>query len=333
MNPLRNVGSLKLKLGLVIVAAVFTTLLINEAGIRLNFSIKARWAVAVLVALGMVQLLARGMTSPLREMAAAAEAMARGDYSRRVSESSRDEVGALGRAFNAMASDLAQVDQVRRDLIANVSHDLRTPITSLRAVLENLADGVTQPDPETLRAVVRQVDRLGRLVAQLLDLSRLESGVVPLQREVVDVPPLLAEAAAESRLTSPDVTVQVEVPDGLRVHADRERLHQVLANLLDNAARFTPAGEPVLLVARADGEELLLEVHDAGPGIPAGEAERVFDRFYRADASRSAANGTGAGLGLSIARWVVDLHGGEIRAEPRQPHGTTVVVHLPGVVT
>src|SRR5581483_3959786 len=140
-------------------------------------------------ALGMVQLLARGMTSPLRDMAAGAREMAAGDYSRRVAASSRDEVGELARAFNVMAAELAETDRIRRDLIANVSHELRTPITALQAGLENLVDGVEPPGPEQLRTMLKQAERLGRLVTQLLDLSRLESGAIPLQRSAFEVRP------------------------------------------------------------------------------------------------------------------------------------------------
>ncbi len=151
MRPLDRLASLKLKLGSVIVAAVVTTLVVNEVGLRWNLKPAFRGAVAAGLALAMVQLLARGMTSPLREMADAARAMERGEHGRRVTATSRDEVGELARAFNAMAAELAEVDRVRRDLVANVSHELRTPITALQAGLENLVDGVSDPDQPPLR--------------------------------------------------------------------------------------------------------------------------------------------------------------------------------------
>src|SRR4051812_27631387 len=175
MRPLDRLPSLKLKLGVVIVAAVVVTLTVNEIGLRLGLGAVERGAVAALLALGMVQLLAHGMTLPLRQMATAAQAMARGDTAARIETSSRDEVGELAAAFNAMAAELAELDRVRRDLVANVSHELRTPISALQAVLENIVDGVEPADPDVLRTMSKQVDRLGRLVTQLLDLSRLES--------------------------------------------------------------------------------------------------------------------------------------------------------------
>lgn len=328
LRPLDRYGSIKLKLGLVIVAAVAMTLVINELGIVWNVKPAARVVAAMAVALLLVQFLARGMTSPLREMAVAASAMAGGDYSRRVRETSADEVGELARAFNAMAGELAEIDRVRRDLVANVSHELRTPIGALRARLENLVDGVEPADATTLAAMLHQVERLGRLVSQLLDLSRLEAGTVPLERRPFAVRTVLDDAAAESRLHAPATPIEVDAGADLLVNGDPERLHQVIANLVANAVRHSPAGQPVVLTARSTVEGVAIEVLDLGPGIPADEAQRVFERFYRSDSARAASDG-GAGLGLAIARWIVDLHGGSIRPEPNHPSGCRMVVTLP----
>ena len=332
MRPLDRLPSIKQKLGVAIVLAVGVSSLVIAAGAELGLPLVLQPVIAGAIGLAMVQVLARGMVSPLREMAEAARAMATGDHGRRVTATSRDEVGELARAFNAMAADLEEVDRVRRDLVANVSHELRTPITALQAKLENLADGVEPAAPATFDVMLRQVERLGRLVTQLLDLSRLESGAIPLQREPFAVEELLEDAAAECRLHAPDTPVEVSVnPPDLRVDADRERLHQVIANLLENAARHSPAGAAVHVVAsRADRRApVRIEVADAGPGIPDADADRVFERFYRADAARSS-DGGGAGLGLAIARWIVDLHGGSIRPERRHPTGCRMVVELPG---
>jgi signal transduction histidine kinase len=330
VRPLDNLASIKLKLGLVIVAAVATTLVVNELGLRWNLKPGFRALVAAGLALAMVQVLARGMTSPLREMANAARAMAKGEHGRRVVATSRDEVGELARAFNAMSADLEEVDRLRRDLVANVSHELRTPITALQAMLENVVDGVEHPDAETFRTMLKQVERLGRLVAQLLDLSRLESGAVPLQRRPFLVRELLEDAAEECRLHAPSTPVAVAVdPPDLAVDADPERVHQVVANLLENAVRHSPLGSGVDLAANAGrGGTMVLEVTDRGPGIPEDDAGRVFERFYRSDAARASADG-GAGLGLAIARWIVDLHGGTIRPERREPTGCRMIVELP----
>jgi signal transduction histidine kinase len=318
-----------MKLGAVIVAAVAVTVLVVSVGTGAGASPVVSALAAGALALGLVQVLAHGMTSPLREMASASRAMARGDYDRRVTASSHDEVGELARAFNGMATQLGEVDRVRRELVANVSHELRTPITALQAVLENLVDGVEPADPEILRTMLRQVERLGALVAQLLDLSRLESGAVPLQRRSFQLGPLLEDAAGETRLRTTDVGVSVTVePPGATADGDPERVHQVVANLLDNAVRYSPAGGTVQVRASRSRGGVTIEVCDDGPGIPPEDAGKVFERFYRADAARSSTEG-GAGLGLAIARWIVDLHGGEIRAETRQPHGCRMVVVLP----
>lgn len=335
MRPLDPLSSIKFKLGVVILAAVGVTVLVQSLGLRADLPLFLVGLASGALALAIVQVLARGMTSPLREMSAAARAMARGDYSRRVTATSRDEVGELARAFNAMAAELAETDRIRRDLVANVSHELRTPITALRAILENLVDGVEPPDPATLKTMHAQVERLGRLVDQLLDLSRLESGAVPLERRVFEVAPLLEQAAEESRVHAERglerrirLSVDVE-PTDLRVHGDPERVHQVIANLLENAVRHSPEDGRVTVTARDGGGAVRVEVADQGPGIPERDAERVFERFYRADAARSSREG-GTGLGLAIARWIVDLHGGDIHVERNEPRGCRMVVALPG---
>ena len=338
MRPLDPLSSIKVKLGVVILAAVGMTVLVQGLGLRAGLPLALVGLASAALALAVVQVLARGMTSPLREMVNAAKAMARGDYSKRVTATSKDEVGDLARAFNAMSADLAEADRQRRDLIANVSHELRTPITALRAVLENLVDGVEPPDMETMRAMTLQVERLGRLVDQLLDLSRLEAGVVPLERRAFAVEPLLERAAEESRINAArgqerDVRLSISVePRGLRVEADAERVHQVVANLLQNAIRHSPDGGEVSLQARPDNGSVRIEVVDEGPGIPETEARRVFERFYRADPARSSTDG-GTGLGLAIARWIVDLHGGEIHVERNEPRGCRMVVALPGAAS
>lgn len=335
MRPLDRLSSIKLKLGAVIVVAVAVTVTLMLIGAQLRWPLLPQGIVAGVVSLLMVHFLARGMTSPLREMADAATEMSRGELGRTVTATSRDEVGDLARAFNAMASQLAEVDRMRRDLVANVSHELRTPISALQAVLENLIDGVEQPDPETMKTMLLQVERLGRLVGQLLDLSRLESGTAPLQPQSFTVKSVLEQAVREyevnARGTQRDnVRISVRVsPAGLRAHGDPERLHQVVMNLVENAARHSPVDGTVQLVGRADGEGVRLEVVDEGPGIPEAERTRVFERFYRSDAARSSQDG-GTGLGLAIARWIVDLHGGDIRAEGREPRGCRMVVQIPG---
>jgi signal transduction histidine kinase len=328
-HPLDDVPSIKLKLGFVIAIAVAVTVFVFWVGIKVGVWPSLSGVIAAGVAMLIVRFLARGMTSPLREMADAASEMAKGNYDRRVHATSRDEVGELARTFNKMAAELAETDRVRRDLVANVSHELRTPIAALQANLENLVDGVTAPDPERFAVMLAQVERLGRLVTQLLDLSRLESGAVPFERTEFRVEPLLDDAVREQQLHAPQVSVSVSVesPD-LVADGDPERVHQVVANLLENAVRHTPRGGVVEVLARRSGTGVTIEVVDEGPGIPDADRERIFERFYRADSARASRDG-GAGLGLAIAQWIVDLHGGEIHPEQREPHGCRMVVTLP----
>jgi signal transduction histidine kinase len=329
MRPLQALSSLKLKLGIVIVAAVWITAVATIVGVRwLGLPSIVGAGAGIALALACAQLLARGTTAPLREMAAVATAMARGEHGRQVAVTSSDEVGELARAFNRMTAELAETDRLRRDLVANVSHELRTPIGALQAVLENVVDGVSEPDPETLRTMLAQARRLGRLVTQLLDLSRLEAGEQPFDIRPFALRDVLESAAREARLHAPkDVVFSIDAPAALRVDGDPERLHQVVTNLLENAVRYSPRPGHVALRASDGGQAVTLEVDDDGPGIPQDELERVFERFYRGDGHRGA-DGGGAGLGLAIARWIVELHGGAIHAERREPQGTRMVVRL-----
>ncbi|BFU47914.1 ATP-binding protein [Krasilnikovia sp. MM14-A1004] len=310
-RPLDPVRSIKAKLSLALGFAGGVGLLVFWWSIDF-MRVELSWlAIAVALALVTLQVMAHGATVPLREMTVAARAMARGDYSRRVRTRSRDEVGELAAAFNQMAADLAAADQHRRELIANVSHELRTPITALQGLLENIVDGVAVAEPETMETALSQTQRLGRLVAELLDLSRLDAGVVPLAREPVDVADLLSDVVREATVNATgagrDVRFTASAPNVV-IHGDRERLHQVFANLLDNAARHSPPGGTVTIHAERRHGHLLLAVTDEGDGIPPAERERVFERFTRGERATDG----GTGLGLAIARWVVQLHQGTI---------------------
>jgi signal transduction histidine kinase len=325
-RPLDPVRSIKAKLSLALGFAGGIGLLVFLWSIDF-YRVDLLW-IAIAAALGLVtlQVMAHGATTPLREMTVAARAMARGDYTRRIRTRSQDEVGELATAFNQMAADLAAADRQRRELIANVSHELRTPITALQGVLENIVDGVAEPDPQAMSTALAQTQRLSRLVTDLLDLSRLDAGVVPLRQDVIDVPEFLHEVVREATLNAGDGVRFVVSAPGMALTGDRERLHQVLANLLDNAARHSPPGGTVTVRAERRDEHLLLAVVDQGAGIPAAERERVFERFTRGER----ATGGGTGLGLAIARWVVQMHRGTIAVvEPDEDRGCHIQVRLP----
>jgi signal transduction histidine kinase len=291
--------------------------------------------IAAAIALLLARWLARGMTAPLRDMADAARKMERGDYSERVGTRSRDEVGQLADAFNRMSAELEGVERLRRDLVANLSHELKTPISALRAHLENLLDGIEDPNPETLQVMLAQSERLGRLVEEVLDLSRLESGDVPLERRELPLAPLVSEVLSEIEVVRADRHVEVasEVPADLPpALADRARVHQVLFNLLDNAVRFTPEGGHVDVSASRHNGSVEVRVSDTGVGIPSEHLPRLFERFYRVDSARSRDDG-GTGIGLAIARSVIEAHGGRIWAESIPGRGSVFAFELPAVGT
>ncbi|MEV4615385.1 ATP-binding protein [Kitasatospora sp. NPDC049258] len=344
IRPLDPVRSIKGKLALLVIVSVVLATGMVVVAIRSETQIRIIMIFSIIASLLFMQFLAHGLTAPLRDMTAAARAMADGDYSARVHVSSRDEIGELAATFNRMAGDLEAADRHRRELIANVSHELRTPIAALRAVLENVVDGVVQPNPRTLGAALEQTERLGRLVTHLLDLSKLDDGVVPLDARRFEVKPFLdgvlrgvtvdGATAGGAYARRGDVRLRLDVkPGALSAVADPERLHQVVANLVDNACKHSPAGGTVTVRARS-GElpgALLLAVEDQGPGIRVEDRERVFERFGRAGSATAQGPGSdgGTGLGLAIARWAVDLHGGEIRVA-EAARGCRIEVTLPG---
>ena len=318
-RPLDGIRSIRTKLALLVGVSVVVAAVVAEVGDAAGVAGWISLPVTVAAALAVTQWLARGMTSPLREMTTAAGAMARGDNGQRVAASSSDEVGDLGRAFNAMAADLASADQQRRLLVATVSHELRTPLSAQRALLENLVDGVVRPDDEALRSALHQSERLSALVGDLLDLSRIDAGAAPLELVDVAIADLLRDVVAEAGVDGRPVRIRPVVdPLGLTVCADPARLHQLVANLVDNAVRHSPPDGEVHVVATAlDASRWSLEVCDDGPGIPVDRVDRVFDRFGSGEDA-----GGGTGLGLAIARWVGELHGGTVTVVPTDPGDT-----------
>jgi signal transduction histidine kinase len=229
-----------------------------------------------------------------------------------------------------MSAELEMLELSRRELVANVSHELKTPIAAIRAHLENLLDGIEEPDPATLQVMLTQSERLGRLVEQLLDLSRLQSGEVPLHREHVPLAPLLSRVISEIEVRGEGAaTIERAVDDDLPpVDADAERVHQVLYNLVDNAVRATPGEGTITIEAHRRNGDVHISVADTGIGIDPEHLPRVFERFYRVDAGRGRHEG-GTGIGLAIARSVVEAHGGTIRAESVPGRGSVFSFDLP----
>ncbi|MFD7615130.1 sensor histidine kinase [Streptomyces sp. NPDC059828] len=342
--------SIKTKLIALVVTSVLITCGLALVAIRTGAELRYITVFAMITTLLITQFVAHGLTAPLDEMNTVAKAISHGDYTRRVSGADRrDELGDLATTINLMADDLEDVDRNRKELVANVSHELRTPIAALRAVLENVVDGVSAADPETMRTALKQTERLSRLVETLLDLSRLDNGVVTLKTRRFEVWPYLSGVLKEANLaagqrklpsgsgshTRKDVHLHLDVsPPELTAQADAERLHQVVANLIDNAVKHSPPHGRVTVRARrgTDAESLVLEVQDEGPGIPRSEWHKVFERFNRGGVPSPHGPGSdgGTGLGLAIARWAVELHGGRIGVA-ESARGCRILITLPGV--
>jgi len=275
--------------------------------------------VALLVALVLVLLLSRSVTRPLSQLAGAAEDIAAGNYSRRVGIRGPDEIGLLGASFDRMAEGVENARRVQRDFLANVSHELKTPLTSLIGFSQALIDGSLKTRAEQRRAaeiVHEESERVLRMAQELLDLARVEAGTMSLHITTVDLAGQLDQELdiVRPRATARELTLASEVgPDVPPVSADPERLHQVLGNLLDNAVKYAPAGTPVRIAARADGSSVEMVISNA-TGDHRPDPERMFERFYRADVSRSAAAG-GVGLGLAISRELTAAMKGRLWAD------------------
>jgi two-component system sensor histidine kinase BaeS len=289
-------------------------------------------AVAAVVAL-MVALLAswvvtRLLTRPIAAMTSATRAFTAGDRQARAEVHGPGELGDLARAFDSMADTVARSERDRRNLTADVAHELRTPLAALQAGLEELRDGLVEPTPERLAGLHDQSLRLGRLVSDLAELSAAEASGVSPQRTVVDLAQVARDelAARDSHLRAAGLVVGSRLDGPVLVRADADRLHQAVGNLLANAARYCRPGDEVSVVVRAEDGAAVLDVIDSGPGIPADELTHIFDRLWRGRAARQVA---GSGIGLAVAREIVVAHGGAIEAASPEGAGTTITIRLP----
>ncbi len=278
--------------------------------------------------------LSRSVSHPIQRMTAATEAMAQGDYAQQITVQGDDEVARLARSFNTMAQEVDRAHRMQRDFVANVSHDLKTPLTSIQGFAQALLDGTAEDSESRRRAaqvIYEEADRMRRLVRVLLELAKLESGQIKLAREPIDLGAVLEEAVeralplAETR----EITVKLRAPASLpAIQGDADRLSQVFNNLLDNAVAYTPAGGAVEVTAAPTSEGTLeIVVSDTGRGIPPEDLPRVFERFYQADKARADRQGTG--LGLSIVQEIVAAHGGRVTAASQPDLGTRFTVTLP----
>jgi len=296
-----------------------------------NLSIFITAAAVGLVALILGSMLFRQITSPLRAVSQAAEAIAAGQLDRRVEAKTADEIGRLAQSFNRMAESLAQADVQRRNMVADIAHELRTPLTVVQGSLEAMLDGVYDLNPENIASIHQQTALLSRLVADLRDLALAEAGQLRLDWQSVDLEAVIAQAsnALQSQALEKGVTFKVELPQGLpRLRGDGQRLQQVLFNLVSNALRHTPTGGTVKTAVEVKEDRVVIRVQDTGSGIPAEDLPHVFERFYRVDRSRARSTG-GSGLGLTIAKRIVEAHGGQIWAQSWLGAGSTFAFSLP----
>jgi signal transduction histidine kinase len=323
------VGLVILAVGVAVVGADVFTALMMEAGDSAEHAqqmydesvttvVIAASVVAVLASVILAIVLGRMLARPLAQIGSAARRIADGDYAARVPRDGPEEVASLADSFNQMAASLELQEQMRRDFIANAAHELRTPLTNLQGYLEALRDGVITADHATYESLHEEADRLVRLSRSLDALAEGDAGASPAVLVELD---LAAAIGSALDLASPSIEraglrLEPDLPTTLPARADPDRVAQVLANLLSNAVRYTPAGGVITVRAERRPDDVLVSVLNTGDGIPAEDLDRVFERFYRVEKSRDRARG-GAGIGLAIVKQLVEQGGGRVGADSR----------------
>jgi len=297
----------------------------------INRSLLLGGCVAIGIALLLTFLLSRRMMSPIGVLAGAARRLGHGDLSQRVRLRGEGEVVSLAEAFNSMAADLEYAEQLRRNMVADVAHELRTPLSNIRGYLEAIRDGVIEPDAAAMRSLNEEASLLSRLVNELQELSLAEAGELKLVYQAEDITKLVNQAVLpwQRQVAAKEISLSLNLPDGLPlVSIDWQRANEVLHNLLENAVAHTPKGGAIKVAADAKGKWIEVSVSDTGEGIPAEDLPHIFERFYRVDKSRARATG-GSGLGLTIARRLVEAHGGTITVESKLGKGSRFSFTLP----
>jgi len=301
---------------------------VNES---LFFSSIAAFVIAGILSI----LISRQITKPLISITNASQEIAKGNYNQRVqvTTDNEDELAQLGHSFNRMAAQLEQTENMRRQLIGDISHELRTPLTAIKGSMEGLIDGVLTSDENTYMHIYREADRLQRLVEDLQELSRVEGGAFKINKEEINVDKLLHDALTPLMNTFNKKGIQVSIHSEKNlplVTANHDRILQVIQNLLGNALQFTPENGSIEINAKMVDAFVRVSVKDNGAGIEAIHLPHIFERFYRADRSRSRQNGGGSGIGLTIAQSLVEAHGGKIWADSEgKGLGSTFTFTLP----
>jgi two-component system sensor histidine kinase BaeS len=295
--------------------------------------LRATWlivAFSVLLAALASLLLARILLGPVRRLARATHSLAGGDYQTRVRVGPQDELGRLARDFNQLAHSLERNERLRRDLMADVSHELRTPLAVLRGEVEALQDGLRPLNAQALQSLGHEVVQLSKLVDDLYELSLADAGALNYRMAPLNLSTVLNDAVdtVQERFARKGLDIERRFDTDLPMRGDQRRLTQLFANLLENSARYTDAPGRVRIRAWRDGTSLKLEIADSAPGVPAPQQAHLFERLYRAEASRSRQHG-GAGLGLAICSRIVQAHGGEITAADSDLGGLAIRVQWP----
>ena len=295
---------------------------------------RASWVigVAALVLTALLAIwLARTLLTPVHRIARVTHSLAKGDYSSRVETQSQDELGQLARDFNRLAVTLERNESMRREFVADVSHELRTPLSVIRGELEALEDGVRRFDAEALRSLQMEVGTLSKLIDDLYQLSLADLGAMIYRKTDLDIGRLLADTVEgfQERFRKAGMTLELQLPASpVSVHGDESRLHQLFANLIENSLRYTNADGRVRITCTTTGGDVTVDLMDSAPGVDETHLPRLFERFYRVEASRNRASG-GAGLGLAICRAIVEAHGGSIAAKPSPLGGLWLSIRLP----
>ena len=273
------------------------------------------------------------LTKPMKQMSEAAKAMAKGDFSKRIPVTSDDEIGELAVSFNQMTNSLVQLEGMRRSFVANVSHELKTPMTTIAGFIDGIIDGTIEPEKKEyyLTIVSSEVKRLSRLVKSMLEIAKLESGEFVLKNETFDFRELLLQVviSQEQRIEKKNLEITgLDLLPDVFINADRDLIYQVIYNLVDNAVKFTDDEGKIAFSLKCDSKRMTFSISNTGKGIPLDALPFVFERFYKVDKSRSA-NKNSTGLGLHIAKTIIKTHGGTITVSSRENEFTTFEIMLP----
>ncbi|MDP7524879.1 MAG: ATP-binding protein, partial [Dehalococcoidales bacterium] len=287
--------------------------------------------VAIVIALLITFFLSRRILSPVRALTAAARLLGQGDFSQRVMIKDKSEVGELAQAFDVMAENLERDEQLQRNMVADIAHELRTPLSNLKGYLEAIGERVIEPDEKTIRSLDEEASLLSRLVNDLQELSLAEAGELKMHSQSEDISRLINQtvAAMQPQASAKGLAVSADLPDKLPpVDIDSQRIGQVLLNLLENALAHTGKSDAITVTAEERGKWVEITVNDTGEGIPAEDLPNIFERFYRGDKSRTRATGS-SGLGLTISRRLVEAHGGKINAQSESGKGSRFHFTIP----